>query len=82
MCRTLEPNGPDGDKEETAPGSEPSTRRRHLRGNASWGTGLRVVFGVLNTVAVLTQDEALAMVARALHAVGGLIVDAGQHRRS
>ncbi|WP_267885322.1 hypothetical protein [Streptomyces sp. NRRL F-5126] len=40
------------------------------------------MFSVLDTVAVLTQDEALAWVARALRAVGDLIVDAGQHRRS
>ncbi|MGI5347673.1 hypothetical protein ACQEU8_05700 [Streptomyces sp. CA-250714] len=90
MCRTLEPNGPDEDKEENgagaerkpAPGSEPSARWWYLRGSASWGMGLRVVFGVLDTVAVLTHDEALALVARALGAVGDLIVDAGQHRRS
>lgn len=90
MCQTLEPNGPDEDKEENGagaeqkpvPGSEPSARWWDLRRGASWGMGLRVVFSVLDTVAVLTQDEALALVARALRAVGDLIVDAGQHRRS
>ncbi|MEU3255710.1 hypothetical protein [Streptomyces sp. NPDC006997] len=94
MCRTPKPNGPN-DKEENgagaegepAPGAEPPTGRRHLRGStprsdASWGRGLRVAFGVLDAVAVLAQDEALAVVARALRAVGVLIVDAGQHRRS
>lgn len=48
----------------------------------SWGTGLCVVSGVLDAVAAVAQNEALAVVARALLAIGDRIVDAGQHRRS
>ncbi len=92
MCRPTVPADRDEDEEEERNREEPEhgpalrpaprDRRRHLRSGISWGTGLRVVLAVLEAIAVLTQEEALAVAARALRATGNLIVDAGQHRRS
>lgn len=92
MCRTPDPDGPDADTEESGRGtersparaleSESSAGRWYQRESTSWGRGLCVVSGVLDAVAALTQNEALAVAARALRAVGDWIVDAGQHRRS
>ncbi|KAK1178047.1 hypothetical protein B7755_007765 [Streptomyces sp. NBS 14/10] len=92
MCRTPEPDSPDADTEENGRGTErnparalepgSSAKRWYLRERASWGAGLCVVSGVLDAVAALAQNEALAVVARALLAMGDRIVDAGQHRRS
>ncbi|TCO55639.1 hypothetical protein [Actinocrispum wychmicini] len=47
-----------------------------------WWRGLRVVLGALGTVAALKHDGAVAVVARALIAVGDVIVNAGEHKRS
>ncbi|UED85062.1 hypothetical protein [Streptomyces profundus] len=88
MCQPIEPTsgekGEDGKEngERPALGPARSARRWRLWEGVSWGTGLGVVFAALDAVAVLTQDEALAVAARALRAVGNPIVDAGQHRRS
>ncbi|CAM3427542.1 hypothetical protein KIPE111705_08005 [Kibdelosporangium persicum] len=44
---------------------------------------MRAVLLILEAViAALKEDEALAMTARALVAVGDMIVDAGAHKRS
>ncbi|CDR08231.1 hypothetical protein GCM10022420_047600 [Streptomyces iranensis] len=92
MCRTPEPDSPDTDTEENGGGTERNSARALepessagrwcLRESTSWGVGLCIVSGVLDAVAVLAQHEALAIVARALRAMGERIVDAGQHRRS
>lgn len=78
MCRTPEPGSPDARR----PGASSLAGRWYPRENTSWRTGVCVVSGVLDAVAALTQNEALAMTARALRAMVDLIVDAGQHRRS
>lgn len=46
-----------------------------------WWEGVRTVLGVVEAVAILTDAQALAVVARALTAVGGTVVDAGKPER-
>lgn len=92
MYRAPERDSPDTDVEggdrgtESTPacplGCELSARRWYLRESVSWGMGLCIVSGVLDAIAALAQNEALALAARALRAMGDRIVDAGQHRRS
>ncbi|MEU5839603.1 hypothetical protein ABZ820_38940 [Streptomyces diacarni] len=95
MCPAPQPDSRDADAERhvctavrgrtrtVEPGDSASPAGRwYLRENTSWGSGLRVAFGILDALATLTQHEALALVARALRAVVSSIVDAGQHRRS
>ncbi len=84
MCRTSEPDDPGTDAEgeeprSTGPGAP---RRWHPRDVSSWWMGLRAVLFFVDTVAALKQHEALAQWARALIAVGDMIVDAGKHERS
>ncbi|MFH8371232.1 hypothetical protein [Streptomyces sp. NPDC018031] len=46
-----------------------------------WWEGVRTVLGVVEAVAVLTDAQALAVVARALTAVSGTVADAGKPER-
>lgn len=83
MCRTSEPDGPGADAGEEPRSAGPGTPAGwHARDVSSWWTGLRAVLLVVDTVAALKQHEALAQWARALIAVGDMIVDAGKHERS
>ncbi|MFD0415973.1 hypothetical protein [Streptomyces sp. NPDC127108] len=84
MCRTSEPDDPGTDTEgDEPPAADPGTSTRwQPRKVGSWWTGLRAVLLVMDTVAALAQHEALALGARALIAVGDMIVDAGKHERS
>jgi hypothetical protein len=47
-----------------------------------WWRSIRVVLRALGTFAALRNDGTLAVVARALIAVGDVIVNAGEHKRS
>ncbi len=47
-----------------------------------WWRGVRVVLCALDTFAALNHEGALAVVAKALIAIGDVIVDAGEHKRS
>lgn len=84
MCRTSEPDDPGTDAEgDEPPSAGPVTPTRwHPRNVGSWWLGLRAVLLTVDTVAALKQHEALALGARALIAVGDMIVDAGKHERS
>ncbi|OAR26912.1 hypothetical protein A8W25_01050 [Streptomyces sp. ERV7] len=87
MRHILKPKGPEEREERTggheAPGTESGpVVRWYPREGASWWKGLRAVLSVLDTASALKQNEALALAARALIAVGDLIVDAGKHERS
>lgn len=84
MCRTSEPDDPGTDAEgDEPPSAGPGTPKRwHPQDVNSWWTGLRAVLLVVDTVASLNHHEALAQWARALIAVGDMIVDAGKHERS
>ena len=84
MCRTSEPDVPGTDAEGSqSPAAGPGTPARwHPRAVSSLWTGLRAVLLAVDTVAALKQHEALAVMARALIAVGDMIADAGKHERS
>lgn len=85
MHQVPDPNGSEEEAECTT--ARPSRMRRSRGGIRVSGPqvrqGLRVVLCVLAaTLAAFGDDEALAGIARALIAVGDMIVDAGEHKRS
>jgi hypothetical protein len=83
MWHGPEPNEEGGDTgSPAAPVHQPISCVRWYRRNTGWWKGLRIVLSVLSSAVSLNQDEALAIVARALIAVGDMIVDAGEHKRS
>lgn len=85
MCPTPKPGeaGAEGEG-----GQEPSPAVRGTsswwwpRRSASWWTGLQAILLVMDTLATLKQDNALAQWARALIAVSDMFVEADKHGRT